>query len=270
MKLLFALLFLSLPFAALAKPGETYVLTGREKSIFGIFQADLKAYPELYEGVDVNAYYRAFKDANNLDNRKLKIGEELTFPHTPASQKAADERAEAASTAAPTNDTSYALNAEPAPELTEDERLAAEEKQRVRVRQEGVLYYQTSVLPHWVFEQGNTLWSRLERGDTSVLVQQAEQCVDETFAGAMKFHAYPAKKLYVIEFETPKRGSECFFVAIKKEGVLNSLNYYTLEKGISIFGVGEDSVLSMIESTGERVKLGGREYTDLDSFLNEF
>ncbi|MDF7807186.1 hypothetical protein P4E94_07040 [Pontiellaceae bacterium B12219] len=56
----------SLLFSAVAKPGEPYVLTGRESSIFGIFQADMKAYPELYNGVDVNECFQAFKTLNNL------------------------------------------------------------------------------------------------------------------------------------------------------------------------------------------------------------
>lgn len=54
MKLYVSGILFSLLFSVAAKPGESYVLTGREKSIFEIFQADLKAYRHLYEGEDIN------------------------------------------------------------------------------------------------------------------------------------------------------------------------------------------------------------------------
>ena len=74
--------------------------------------------------------------------------------------------------------------------------------------------------------------------------------------------------MYVIAFERPTQVSHCYYAAIKEDDT--GYGYYTLEKGINIFGTGDISVLCMWEKDGTHVNLGGRKYDDLDSFLNEF
>jgi hypothetical protein len=70
---------------AFPKPGETYTLTGKEKSIEEIVKADMQMFPELYKGESLKFYIVKFKNQNRIGKRKLKPGDQLTFPTTKAS-----------------------------------------------------------------------------------------------------------------------------------------------------------------------------------------
>jgi hypothetical protein len=45
--------------------------------------------------------------------------------------------------------------------------------------------------------------------------------------------------------------------------------FFTLEKGLSFFDAGADSILWMMRLDGERLRLGPRSYTDLAAFVEE-
>jgi len=249
-------------------------LTGKEKSIFGIFQADLEKYPEFYEGVDVNEYYSGFKAVNNLNGRKLKRGEELMFPDTAvsikireaeaekaAAEEAARNRAETAES--PPDETSSGETNVPAEEI-----VIPEEVRKKSERSKAVYRFQHAFLPRWVHSGGDSFMQGIAEGNIDHLVRMAQEIVDEAFAESLALHAYPEKNIYVIEFEKPAKGSDCFFAAIREEGGGNR-SLYTLEKGISVFGAGDPSVFCERKPDGTHVSFGGRDYTDLNGFLSE-
>ena len=275
--------------SAAAKPGEPYVLTGREKSIFSIYQADMKAYPELYEDEDINEYYAEFKTLNNLNGRKLVRGEKLMFPHTGKSKKiqedekakaalaaegadvaAAKARAKKAAAANPEKPekqvTLFGSYSRSRPGVTnpEAERERAEAL-RKNARQQSVYYFQHILLPHWL---NSHCYALLEKGSVDALAAIARARVDEDFAESLVLHRYPDKSIYILEFEKPKNVSEYFFVAIKPEKS-GGPYFYALEKGISFFGTGDVSVLFEWRSGGNISNLGGRKYKDLPGFLQE-
>jgi len=280
----------SLLFSAAAKPGEPYVLTGREKSILSIYQADMKAYRELYEDEDINEYYKEFKTLNNLlDGRKLNQGEELMFPHTKKSKEIEEAEEAKAARAAKSAETAAARKqargapaanydkqgeqlslfgsdspSRPRATHPEDERKRAEAL-RKDARQKSVYYFQHTFLPDWIYSHSNEI---LEKGNVDVLVTNAREKVDEDFAESLILHRYPDKSIYILEFEKPENVNEYFFVAIKMRESGGSY-FYTLEKGISFFGAGEVSVLFEWRSRRNVSKLGGRNYKDLSSFLQE-
>lgn len=276
------LVIFSCLFSAVAKPGEPYALTGREKSIFSIYQSDMKAFPELYEGVDINAYYEEFKTLNNLGDRKLQLGEELMFPHTKKSKKIlADERAKAARAVKDAEAAAArALAKETAaenPEVSGEElslfgsdtrsrpgRISSEAA-RKSARQMAVYDFQHTFLPQWVRIQGSAL---LETGSVDGLITRAKAKVDEDFAASLALHRYPDKNMCILEFEKPQNVSGCFFVAIKAEES-GRLYFYALEKGISFFGAGDESVFFEWRFGGDVANLGGRDYNDLSGFLRE-
>lgn len=282
----------SLLLSATAKPGETYVLTGREKSIFSIFQADLKAYPELYKDEDFTAYYSNFKTLNNLDERKLKKGEELMFPHTGKSkeileaekEKAARKVKEAegavagaqrpeAAVAPRKQDEGMSLFGYDTPRsrsrfIDPEEELLRAEAARKRARHQAVHYYQHTLLPRLLQQNYPAVLNSIEQGTIEELVSLARKKVDEPFSKALVLHRYPEKEIYILEFEQPNNVRDCFFLGIKKEA--NGLpGIYMLEKGISFFGTGNISVLFKRKLGGAFTKLGDRKYNDLSSFLQE-
>jgi hypothetical protein len=227
------------PFVS-AIPGGTYVLTGNEKSIQEIISADMEQYPDLYKGESLSAYVDTFKRVNNIGQKKLTLGDNLVFPETAASRglkeaKAAEE--------------------------------AAIKEHKLRARNEGVYQYQQELLPSWILRAGERAFSRFESGIPQELIRGATELVDANFAESMQLKSYPAKKLYIIVFETPARSSQCYLSAFKAED--SGFNYFTLEKGLSVFGVGDESVLWVMGSDGERVKLGARSYTDVAGFVSE-
>jgi hypothetical protein len=284
------LIIFSLLFSAAAKPGEPYVLTGREKSIFSIYQADMKAYRELYEGEDINEYYEEFKTLNNLlDGRMLKRGEELMFPHTRKSKEIeeaeeakavrAAEEAEAAAARKQAREAAAANHEKPEEQPSlfgsdsrsrpgatnpEAERKRAEAL-RKDARRKSVYNFQHTLLPDWMCNHSNEI---LEKGNIEALVTIAREKVDEGFAGSLVLHRYPDQSIYILEFEKPKNVSEYFFVAINTRES-GGPYFYGLEKGISFFGTGEESVLFEWRPRGHVSKLGGRNYEDLSSFLQE-
>jgi hypothetical protein len=269
------ILVLSLLLSAAAEPGETYVLTGREKSIFSIYKADMKAYPELYKDEDINVYYSNFKTLNNLDGRKLKTGEELIFPHTKESEKImAAAKAKAASTV---------KEAEAAASESQDEGLSLfgsdtrshtpsgiprTEAERKNARQNAVRYYQHTLLPRLLNQNDPTVLNAIEQGNIEVLVARARGKVDELFSKALVLHRYPDKEIYILEFEQPDQVGNYFFLGIKKEAY-EPPRIYALEKGLSFFGAGDPSVLFERKPGGQFTKIGGRTYNDLSSFLQE-
>jgi hypothetical protein len=268
------LLFCSL-LSAIGKPGESYVLTGREKSIFGIFQADMKAYPELYEGEDINAYYTEFKAVNDLDSgRKLSKGEELQFPHTQKSRELLEaermaaerrERAKQAGAPNPEADGVSVFGADQPSTTTPPAVQISEEERRRNARKKAVHNFQHRLLPRWVHDNGLHI---LDDGGIDPLLATARQMVDEQYAEAIVVHRYPEKGIFIIEFEEPQQTTGIFYFAIKKEAG-DTPGFYALEKGLSFFGAGEASVLTEWESGWDASKLGGRDYTDLAGFLNE-
>jgi len=278
----------SLALSAVAKPGEPYTLTGREKSIFSIYQADMKAYPELYEGEDINAYYKAFKALNNLDGRKLKLGEELIFPHTEKSaaieeeeiEKAAAEKARAEAAAARARAKEVAANTPQAEENDDlslfgsDRRsspaneIARAEAAKKRARQNAVYTFQHALLPDWICDPALDILENIEKGNVEPLTEKALEKVDAQFAGALTLHRYPDKGIYILGFENPDKVHNCFFVAIKKKESAPPTLYF-LEKGISFFGTGDVSVLIKHVPGWTSPNLGGRSYADLTSFLQE-
>ena len=241
MKSIYPALFVLSVLSVLGKPGETYLLTGDEKSISGIIKADAEKYPDLYKEVSLKNYRAEFEKINQIGRRKLTPGDTLIFPKTPASQKAEDEK-----------------NAEQA---------RAEEKKK-NARRDGIYYYQHRFLPGMTHRTGERFFSDLESGIFSPLIKRAHALVDSDFAKALIVKSYPEKKLYVLVFELPTQSSHCYYAAIKEEEM--GYSYYTLEKGINLFGAGDISVLCMWENDGTHVKLGGRKYDDLESFLKEF
>ncbi len=286
-----SLFVLSLLLSAAAKPGETYVLTGREKSVFSIFRADMKAYPELYKDEDINVYYSNFKTLNNLDGRKLKTGEELIFPHTGKSKEILEtekaksarkvKRAEEAATRAQWREAAaapdkqdkklllFGTDAPSRPKTTNPEaKIACAEAERKRARYKAVRYYQHTLLPRLLYQNDPTVLNSIEQGNIEELVAQARKTVDELFSKALALHRYPDKKIYILEFEQPDHVEDCFFIGIKKEAT-GQPNIYVLEKGLRFFGVGDESVLFERKPGGALTKLGGRTYHDLSSFLQE-
>lgn len=77
-----------------AEPGGTYTLTGKEKGIAEIIEADMAQYPELYQGESLNGYISRFKRENKIGKRKISPGDQLLFPETLASIKAKKAKAE--------------------------------------------------------------------------------------------------------------------------------------------------------------------------------
>lgn len=308
MKLSILGIIFSLILSAAAKPGEPYILTGREKSIFAIFQADLKAYPELYADEDINSYYEAFKTLNNLGERKLKLGEELRFPDTALSKKireaeaaeaarAAEEAAEEAAAAKAALEAAEArARAKENPEATpaappetessgeitlfgSDKRSAFRQNSpktaTVRTeaelgedRHEAIHYFQHTMLPFYLYDHNRSIVEDIENNDIKTLTEQAQEKVDERFAKALVLHAYPEKKTYVLQFEKPAKAGEYFFFAIKREES-GRLGFFSLEQGISFFGTGNVSTLHEWLSGRDFSDLGGRDYKDLPSFLKE-
>lgn len=276
--------------SAPAEPGGTYVLTGREKSIFGIFQADTKAHWELYKGEDINTLYQEFRKINNLEGRKLQRGETLTFPHTKKSkqlakaEKARAERAAREAEAAAARDQAKLAGSgtsgeadnqselfgsdtraplsNATPEELEKARIEAEKKS---TRYRAVKSFQRYFMPRWIFKQDTDI---ITEGSIAALVALAEEKVDGDFAKALKLHSYPEKNIYIIEFEKPQIVGELLFFAILREG--NGVSFfYSLEKGIRFFGAGEAGVLREWQYGVEVAELGGRKYNDLAGFLNE-
>lgn len=263
----------SVLFSASAKPGEPYVLTGKEKSVFGIFQADMKAYPELYKGADVNACYAEFKKLNNLDGgRKLKLGEALQFPHTEKSrelasaEKAAAERAARQEAAAAQPEAPAAETADSGELFGADRRGAYDaELRRKQGRQQAVLNYQLNRLPRMLFSM-----ETFELTDEALKELSSVACsrVDEDFAEALQLHRYPEKGIWILEFETPEKQSGLFFFAAKTDAD-GTQRFYALEKGLSVFGAGHESKLTEWKSEWNTVDLGGRPYSSLTAFLAE-
>lgn len=278
-----AILFCLL-FSAVAKPGEPYVLTGREKSIFGIYQADMKAFPELYAGENVNEYYMEFKALNNLGERKLQRGEELLFPHTEKSQMILDQKTEEANRwAGEVAAENTRLHAEEPPDDSEElslfgsdtrarppRRSAAEEKAREESRQKdarklAVNYFQHQSLLKWLETQSDAVDVA---GGLDGLIEIARGTVDAAFAEALVLHAYPDKNIHILAFEEPDLVGEYFFVALKKEEN-GPRTFYALEKGLRFFGTGDEAILNELGTDGYVNNLGGRTYTDLLSFVQE-
>ncbi len=77
--------------STLAEPGGTYTLTGEEKGVEEIIQADMAQFPELYEGVSPSSYLLEFKQKNKIGKRKFSPGDILYFPDTPASRNAKND-----------------------------------------------------------------------------------------------------------------------------------------------------------------------------------
>ena len=201
----------------------------------------MKAYRELYEDEDINEYYKEFKTLNNLqDGRTLNQGEELLFPHTKKS-KEIEEAAKAAKAA------------------------KSAEALRKEARQKAVYYFHHTLIPDWIYRHSNEI---IEKGNIDALVTNAREIVDEDFAESLVLHRYPDKRIYILEFEKPQNMNEYFFVAIKMRES-GGTYFYALEKGISFFGIGDVSVLFEWRSRGNVSKLGGRNYEDLSSFLQE-
>jgi len=267
---------LSLLFSAAAKPGGSYVLTGREKSIFSIFQADMKAHWKLYEGEDVNECYEKFKVLNNLDGRKLKRGEELMFPHTKKSKKLhedemgksgrAGEPSRTATATIPGTSEGYSsLFGSDRPSSSTVTYVTTEKKPTEEQRNKAVYNFQNTIFPHWVCNQEGEI---VEKKVMDSLVALAREKVDEPFAGALILHPYADKNIYILEFEIPKNVGEYFFFAEKKEAS-GASSFYSLEKGPCFFGVGDGSVLREWRSGVKFADFGGRKYKDLSSFLKE-
>ncbi len=247
--------FLSIP-SAMGSPGGIYTLSGNEKSVREIIKADVEKYPDLYMGESLGAYLSEFKKVNQIGARKLAPGDELVFPETMVSLKA--RRAKEVEDARTAKETAIAEKAA----------IAEADKKKMRARHDGICKYQQELLPIWIHKTRGRVFSELQSGVPSQLMNQAIQFVDSKFAGSLSLKFYPEKGLYVIVFEQPTRAYHCYYAAIKKEG--NGYSYFTLEKGISFFGTGDDSVLCTLEKDGSRVKLGGRKYNDLASFVREF
>lgn len=227
--------------SALGEPGGTYTLTGKEKSIRAIIKTDIEKYPDLYEGEPLAAYLSEFNETNNIGRVQLAVGDVLVFPETIASREAQDAKKAAE---------------------------ALDEAKKKQARSEGVTYYQHRYLPSLTYNTGGSFFSNLVSGLPPYVISRASEVVDEDFAASIVLKSYPEKNLFILVFENPTRMSQCYYAAIREEE--SGYGYYTLEKGLSIFGTGDSSVLYHWDATGEPVKLGGREYTTLDSFLNEF
>ncbi len=78
-----------------AEPGGTYTLTGEEKGIEEIIQADMAQYPDLYRGVNTHSYILEFKKKNEIGKRRFSPGDMLYFPETAASLSAKQEQSAA-------------------------------------------------------------------------------------------------------------------------------------------------------------------------------
>lgn len=256
---------------AFGKPGGSYVLTGKEKSIFGIFQADMKAWPDLYAGEDVNECYKAFKVANDLDGgRKLKLGEELKFPHTKKSKALLEAKAQedARLAAEAGREAEVAANTNAAPsELFGSDRPARHdpEVQRKNARRKAVSQFCQQSLPRWMLSNDLGL---LKSGEAEQIVKLAQSRVDEEFGKTVKLHTYPGKRIYILEFEKPERVEDVIFFAVKVDEA-GEQTFYALEKGLSMFGAGDLSVLRQWHSAWDASGLGGRKYDDLSGFLQE-
>jgi hypothetical protein len=235
--------------------------------------------------VDVNEYYQEFKTLNNLGDRKLKLGEELHFPDTEISKKLREaERAKAEELAAASQASARTEElAATAPEESEEElslfgtdhRSAAvvsdpvdEETRRKNARREAVHYFQHMLLPNWIHDYKRNIVENMENGNIDVLVTQAQLQVDEGFAQMLVLHPYPEKEIYVLGFEAPEKVGDFYFAAVLKNEY-GGFNFYTLEKGLSFFGAGNESVLYEWDGAGDFSDLGGRKYKDQYSFIQE-
>lgn len=245
----------------------------------------MKAHPELYKGEDINAYYQEFKALNSLEGRKLKLGEELMFPHTAKSKELADaeavkEQKKKARAERKLRQEAAALNAEPAEssdsELSlfgSDTRSSAASQARAKAQRENARYntmyhFQRTLLPLWLCDPGNPIGAHIENGNIDALREKSFEQVDQQFSDALVLHPYPDKGIYVLEFEEPKKMEGLFFLAIKREES-GKTYIYALERGLSVFGAGDASIFSKYKSDGEFSDLGGRQYMDLTSFLQE-
>lgn len=263
------------------KPGESYVLTGKEKSIFGIFQADMKAWPDLYAGEDVNECYKAFKAMNDLDGgRKLQLGEELQFPHTEKSKALLEAKAEeeARLAAEAERETRLAAEAEKEAEIAANTNSAPSELfgtdlpsrqdpevQRQNARHNAVTKFYQESLIRWMMRNDLGI---LKSGNPEQVVKLADARVDEEFSKAIKLHTYPEKEIYILEFEKPKRVEDYIFFAVKVDEN-GQQSFFSLEKGLSMFGAGDVSILKQWHTTWDASELGGRPYDDLSGFVKE-
>ncbi len=273
------LLFVTAVLSAGARPGGTYKTTGRETSIFGIFQTDMKACPELYEGADVNACYKEFKELNDLaGGRKLRLGEELQFPHTPKSremeeaERVAAERAARKAEQIAAQETAGAAGDETAPATGGGELFGADRRgayeadlRREQARKNAVARFQEQSLNAWMFGQDG---SSVQANGIDELIALARGRVDDAYAESIRLHRYPEKHLCVIEFEPPRQQGGYFFFALMT-AEHEAPRFYSLEKGLTFFGAGEQSILKAWSSAAECTELGDREYTDLAGFVND-
>ncbi|MDF7809548.1 hypothetical protein P4E94_19075, partial [Pontiellaceae bacterium B12219] len=220
-----------------------------------------------------------------LGERKLKVGEELQFPDTEISKKLreverikAQELAAAEEAGAPADELAATTSEASEDGLSlfgADRRSAAqpsdpeaEAERQKNARFKAVHYFQHTLLPNWIHDYRRNIVENMENGNIDVLVTQAQMQVDEGFANRLVLHPFPEKEIYVLEFEAPEKVGDYFFAAVLKNEY-GGFSFFSLEKGLSFFGAGDESILYEWDGPGDFSDLGGRKYSDLASFIQE-
>lgn len=140
-------------------------------------------------------------------------------------------------------------------------------KEETVSRHDNVYTLQHKLIPKLLFETDGKFFADLKNGSKSKLLDIAEEQVDSTFSQALKIKPVKGKTAYSITFQNPAEPPECYHVLLIKSD--NVFLYYTLEKGLDLFGQDTPSVLCQWTSDGKHLNLGTRDYDDLKSFVDD-
>ncbi|MDF7801927.1 hypothetical protein P4C99_20795 [Pontiellaceae bacterium B1224] len=127
--------------------------------------------------------------------------------------------------------------------------------------------FQHKRIPALLFESDGRFFAELACKSQSELVNIAEESVDSDFAKALEIRYFEGNNAYAITFQEPENLAECYHALLVKtdDGFL----YYTLEKGLDLFGHRTPSMLCGWTPAGTHLNYGSQRYTDLQSFVDD-
>lgn len=134
-------------------------------------------------------------------------------------------------------------------------------------RHDAICRFEHEILPDWTHHSSGRFFADLQSGLPADTTAYAQQVVDPQFAAALKLKAYPQQQACAFIFPRPEKPPECYFAIIRKEA--EGFSYFTLEKGLDLFGLGTGAVLCKWTKDGTHQNLGTRDYDDLASFAKE-
>ncbi|MDZ8118496.1 hypothetical protein [Pontiella agarivorans] len=114
-------------------------------------------------------------------------------------------------------------------------------KDEAQSRHDKIYAFQHKLTPSLLFKTDGRFFADLENGSKSKLIGIAKESVDSTFAKALTIQPVKNKDAYTITFQKPAEPPECYHVLLIKSD--DEYLYYTLEKGIDVFGQGNPSFL---------------------------